>query len=121
MFALDSTHWTEYVKRPFPTQKTHWAWRYSPIGLNYTTFTVVYNARDILRERTNIINELYTMPTREPERFRSLRLGVSRAARHMYYAAKDCYRKHKIKNCDAFDIFKSIVVARGLELNEVAQ
>ena len=102
----------------FPYQETHWAWRYAPhprFRLNYSTFTVTYNAQDILRNRTNILEELYSMPSREPERFRSLRLGVSRAAKRMHYGLTDCKRE----NCDAFKIFKDIVIARARQLNEM--
>ena len=108
----------------FPVQKTHWAWRHSTHGrLNYTSFTVTYNAREVLEKRINVIQELYMMPIREPERFRSLRLGVARAARHMTYTETDDVSHAKIDckksvNCDAFETFKSIVVARGVELKE---
>ena len=123
----------------FPVQQTHWAWRHSPHGrLNYTSFTVAYNAREVLEKQINVIQELYMMPIREPERFRSLRLGVARAARHMTYAEtdrKEGVTRHmtyaetddvshadidckKSVDCDAFETFKSIVVARGIELKE---
>ena len=116
-FLYTSTHPMLGPGKYFPSQETHWAWRYASrrkSRLNYSSFTVTYSARDILRNRTNILEELYSMPNREPERFQSLRLGVARAAKRMYYGVQDCKRK----NCDAFKIFKDIVIARARKLNE---
>ena len=102
----------------FASQETHWAWRYSPdaeLRLDYSDFTVSYDVRKIdMSNTTAILNELYQMPTTQPDRFRALRLGVSRVARHMYYSMTDCGER----NCDAFESFKDMVVARGLELGE---
>ena len=100
-------------------QETHWAWRYtapSQLQLDYSSFTVVYDVRKIDKNNTQtILEELYNMPTLQPKRFQALRLGVARAAKHMYYAMTDC----GLHNCDAFETFKSMVIARGVELGEM--
>ena len=59
-----------------------------------------------------ILDELYKMPIAQPKRFKALRLGVSRAARHMHYSMTDC----GARNCDAFATFKAMVIAHGLKL-----
>ena len=105
-------------RNAFAFQKTHWAWRYhvpAGLGLQYDDFTVSYDVRKIdMDDTTAILNELYQMPRMQPERFQALRQGVARAARHMYYSMTDC----GARNCDAFESFKDMVIARGLELGE---
>lgn len=99
-------------------QRTRWAWRYTApaqLRLNYSTFTVTYDAREInAKSARAMLRELYRMPVLEPERFQALQLGVARAAKHMYYSMTDC----GARNCDAFETFKAVVTARGFELGE---
>ena len=107
--------------RSYARSQTQWAWRDSTdrntthFGLNYSKFSVVYDSRTVVEaNKTDLVSELYNMPKQDPERFRALRLGVARAAAHMRYAMADCGSPH----CDAFESFKTLVVARGLELGE---
>ena len=100
-------------------RQTHWAWRSvtpSRLRLNYSTFAVVYDSPTLIANpHVNILDELVAMPTEDPERFRALRLGVSRAAARMRYALQDCSADTPL--CDAFAMLKEMVVARGQRLN----
>ena len=99
-------------------RQTHWAWRsVNPrrLRLNYSEFAVVYDSPTILANPShNILDDLADMPVKNPARFHALRLGVARVAARMRYAMTDCSTQTPL--CDAFAVFKAIVVARGQRL-----
>ena len=103
-------------------QQTHWAWRNvnpSRLRLNYSEFAVVYDSPTLLANPShNILDDLADMPTSDPARFHALRLGVARVAARMRYALTDCSPQTPL--CDAFAMFKALVLARGNRLQSGA-
>ena len=82
--------------------------------MDYKSFSIIYSASYIMRKGINIVRLLHALPENNPGKFRALRLGVARAAARMRYAMADCGSP----DCDAFESFKAVVVARALELGE---
>ena len=79
---------------------------------------MVYDAPTLLANPShNILDDLADMPTSDPARFHALRLGVARVAARMRYTLRDCSSLLLgTPLCDAFAVFKAIVVARGNRL-----
>ena len=76
-----------------------------PIHLDYRKFAVVYDARDIISGKVDVLKELTDMPSKQPMRFRSLRAELQKASRLMAYSFKDC----GLPRCDAFSAFTDYI------------
>ena len=80
---------------------------------------MIYDAPSVLANAShNILDDLADMPKSDPARFQALRLGVARVAARMRYAVADCSPNTPL--CDAFAVFKAMVVARGHALTSSA-
>lgn len=110
---------------------TWWAWRRSDamsiiqdvsfgadaIGealLDYHKFTVTFNANDIKEGKVDVIKELIEMPTKNPERFHSLRKHLDQVAPLMRYSKERCsewpWARATPWHCrDAFTAFQAVL------------
>lgn len=69
------------------TIKTDWPFRMTaaPYQLDYTKFAVVYDAREVLRGQVDVLRELMDMPSKQPQRFQSLRREAVIASKWLTY------------------------------------
>jgi hypothetical protein len=81
------------------TLPTEWPFRFTeePYRLDYTKFAMVYDSNKVLSGEIDVFKELIDMPTKQPERFASLRRELVKASKWLTYTFPEVMAGNKEK------------------------